>query len=126
MRSSSTTISGAQKNILAYGQHFLNINMKVTKTTVTASLNEDGILEAGTIMAADGSVAATVGNADISLATTNAFGVLVEDVDFTNSSGTEVVPVCIHGFIKDADVKFSTATNGEAKEKLSLNMIKFL
>lgn len=125
MRQSSRTIMSEQKNILVYGQHFLSINIKATKANLTASLVE-GVLPAGTLIAANGDVATTVGNADISLATTDAFGVLLEDVDFNNSKGTEILPVVIHGFIKDASVTFSTETNGEAKEKAALNMIKFL
>lgn len=125
MRQSTTNIASAQKNILAYAQHFLSVNIKATKSVITGSL-VNGVLPAGTLIAADGSVAVTTGNADITLATTNAHGVLLEDVDFNNSNGTEILPVVIHGFIKDADVAFSTATNGEAREKLALNMIKFV
>ncbi len=124
MRQSTTTISGSQKNILAYAQHFLSVNIKATKTVITASL-VNGILEAGTLIAADGSVAVTTGGTP---ATTNVFGVLLEDIDFNNSNGTEILPVVIHGFVKEASVKFAAAevTNGKAAEKAAMNMIKFL
>lgn len=127
MRQSSTTITGAQKNILVYAQHFLSVNIKATKATITASL-VNGILEAGTLIAADGSVAVTTGNADKTLATTNAYGVLLEDVDFNNSNGTEILPVIIHGFVKTALTKFSSeaTANGAYAEKLAMNMIKFI
>lgn len=130
MRQSSRTIMGEQKNILAYGQHFLSVNIKATKANLTASL-VDGILEAGTLIAANGNVATTVGavgGETPTPATTDAFGVLLNDVDFNNSKGTEILPVVIHGFVKEADVKFSAAevTGGEAVEKATLNMIKFL
>lgn len=124
MRQSTTNIASAQKNILVYAQHFLSVNIKATKTVVTASL-VNGVLEAGTIIAADGSVAVTTGGTP---ATTNAYGVLLEDVDFNNSKGTEILPVVIHGFVKEASVKFAAVgvTNGKAAEKAAMNMIKFL
>lgn len=117
MRQSSTTISAAQKNILAYAQHFLSINIKCTKANVTAKL-VNGILPAGKLIAANGNVATTTSTA------TDAIGVLLEDVDFNNSQGTEVLPVVIHGFIKTADVAFDATYS--AVEKAALNMIKFL
>jgi hypothetical protein len=51
MRQSSRTLSDGQKNILAYGQHFLNVNVKVAKANATLV---DGILPAGTIVDKDG------------------------------------------------------------------------
>lgn len=125
MRQSSTSIASAQKNILAYAQHFLSVNIKATKSIVTGSL-VDGVLPAGTLIAKTGAVATTTGNASLALATTDAYGVLLEDVDFNDSKGTEILPVVIHGFVKDDAVAFSAGTNGEAREKLDLNMIKFI
>lgn len=125
MRQSSYSIGATQKDIRALaGDHYVNINIKATKTDLTSSL-VNGILEAGTLITADGKVATTTGGTP---ATTNAYGVLFVDVDFNNSMGTEILPVCIHGFLKESAVKFSAdaVTNGKVAEKAALNMIKFL
>jgi hypothetical protein len=113
MRQSSRTLSGEQKNILAYGQHFLNVNVKVVKTAATLV---DGILPAGTIVDNAGK---SVNTAPLGA---TAFGVVYEDVDFNNSKGTEVVPVTIFGFIKTSELPAAPVT--EAKS--ALKMIQFL
>lgn len=118
MRQSSYTIGAAQKEIRSLaGDHYVSINLKVAKTDVTASL-VNGVLEAGTLIAADGKTVVTSESA------TTAYGVVFQDVDFNNSKGTEVVPVMIHGFVNSAKIKLDE-TNG-AVEKKALSMIAFL
>ncbi len=110
MKQSRTPISHSQVNILKYDQNFQNVGIKVTKTVAT--LNTDGVLVAGTIV---NSVGATVNDA-------TAYGIVYTDKDFTNSTGTEVVPVTIFGFVdsKVLPVAPSAATI------TALNLIKFL
>lgn len=115
MRQSSYSIGVAQKDIRALaGDHYVNINLKVTKSTVNAKL-VNGVLEAGTILTSAGAVSSTA---------SDAYGIVFQDVDFNNSKGTEVVPVMIHGFVKESAIKFDS-TNKDA-QKTTLNMIKFL
>lgn len=123
MKQSSYTINTAQKDIRALaGDHFININMKVTKTNVTASL-VNGILEAGTLISKDGkTVVTTAGTPN----TTTVYGIVYADVDFNNSKGTEIVPVMIHGFVKESLIKLNSTTALATTEKSALNMIAFL
>jgi hypothetical protein len=113
MRQSSRSLSGEQKNILAYGQHFLNVNVKVVKTDATLV---GGILPVGTIVDNAGK---SVNTAPLGA---TAFGVVYEDVDFNNSKGTEVVPVTIHGFIKTSELPAAPV----AEAKAALKMIQFI
>ena len=108
-RTTITPISHSQVNILEHN-HFLNTNMKITKTVTT--LNASGILPAGTIIDKTGKV----------VNDSTAFGVVYEDVDFTNSSGTEVVAVVLHGFVNSAVLPVQPL----AATITALNLIKFL
>lgn len=120
MRQSTNTIGASQKNIFAIaGDNFVNVNIKITKATVSASL-KDGILEAGTLITKAGAVATSTTSAS------DAYGVLVNDIDFNNSNGTEIGAVCIHGFIKESATKFNATAGIKAKEIETLNQIKFL
>lgn len=122
MRQSSYSVIGQQKDIRAIaGDHYTNTNIKVTKATVTAKL-VNGILPAGTRLTSTGAVATSSGTPLVS----NAFGVTFVDVDFNNSKGTEVVPVCIHGFLNKVKIKEYSGTDVTAEEITALNMIKFL
>jgi len=128
MRQSSYSIGTSQKDIRALaGEHYVNVNIKATKSDLTGAL-VNGILEAGNLITADGKVATTTGTVEGTPASTTAYGVLFVDVDFNNSKGTEILPVCIHGFLKESAVKFSadTVVDGKKAEKAALNMIKFL
>lgn len=112
MRQSTNKILGEQKNILELaGQLFQTINIKVNKSNAS-----DGKILAGTIVDKDGA------KANESHTGANAFGVVYEDVDFTNSSGTEVVPVLIFGFVKSSVLPEVPV----AEAKAALPMIKFL
>lgn len=118
MRQSSYKIEAAQKNILAIaGDHFITIPMKVTKTNVTDKLL-NGVLEAGTLLTAKGAkVTTNAGSSD-------AFGIVFTDVDFTHSKGTEVVPVLIHGVVDTKKIKLDDTNH--AKEIEVLKNIIFL
>lgn len=108
MRQSTKTILGEQKNILELaGQLFQNTNIKVAKESAT-----DGKILAGTIVDATGAKANGA----------TAFGVVYEDVDFTDSKGTEVVPVLIFGFVKSSVLPEVPTVEAKA----ALPMIKFL
>ena len=110
MRQSTTTIGSSQVNILKYNQYFLNVNLKFAKTAT--SLNDKGILPAGTIIDKTGKV----------VNDGTAYGIVYEDVNFNDSMGTEVVPVLIFGFIDTSKLPVAPADAA----KTVLNMIKFL
>lgn len=118
MRQSSYTIGAAQKDIRAIaGDHFITIPMKVAKTNVTDKL-VNGVLEAGTLLTAKGAkVTTNSGSSD-------AFGIVFTDVDFTHSKGTEVVPVLIHGVVDTKKIKLDDTNH--AKEIEVLKNIIFL
>ncbi|MGL5714189.1 MAG: hypothetical protein ACRCX2_14310 [Paraclostridium sp.] len=108
MRQSTKTIGCEQNNILELaGQLFQSTNIKIDKSKVV-----DGKILAGTI----------VDNTGAKANTANAFGLVYEDVDFTNSNGTEIVSVLIFGFVKSSALP--EAPTNEAKA--ALPMIKFL
>lgn len=118
MRQSSYTINASQKNILAIaGDHFVTIPMKITKSTVSAKLVSD-VLEAGTLLTKAGAPVVT------SSSSSDAFGIVFTDVDFTNSKGTEVVPVLIHGVVDTKKIKLDDTHH--AKEIEVLKNIIFL
>lgn len=126
MRQSSYSIGAAQKDIRALaGDHFININLKVTKTNVTSSL-VNGILEAGTLISKDGKTVVTAAGQSGAANTTTAYGIVYADVDFNNSKGTEIVPVMIHGFVKESLIKLNSTTALATTEKEALSMIAFL
>lgn len=120
MKQSSYQIGVAQKDIRALaGDHYVNVPIKVKKTNVTASL-VNGVLEAGTLITADGkTVTSTTDTSDV-------YGIVFTDVDFNNSKGTEVVPVMIHGFVNSAKINLNSTTEIATAEKAKLNMIAFL
>lgn len=122
MRQSGYSVGTKQKDIFAVaGSNFMNVNIKLTKTTVNSKL-VNGILPAGTRIAKNGSIA-TEGS---SSAASTAYGVLVNDVDFNNSKGTEIASVCIFGFLSEARINEYTSGTVSEYEKAALNMIKFL
>lgn len=120
MKQSSYTITAAQKDIRALaGDHFVNINLKVAKSNITAGL-VSGILEAGTLITNDGKSVTSTSSGS------NAYGIVYADVDFNNSKGTEVVPIMIHGFVETSKIKLNSDSEIAAKEKEQLKMISFL
>lgn len=116
MRQSNYSVGLKQKNLRAIaGDHYVNVNIKVTKSAVTAKL-VNGILPAGTVMTATGIVAGE----------DNAYGVLFADLDFNNSKGTEIASVLIHGFLNKEKVTEYAGIAPTAAQITLLNMIKFL
>ncbi len=97
---SSVLITGEQKNILD-NTHFTSVNYKIVKTDVTAQLSSN-VLLAGTILAGK--------------------GVVLNDVDFTNSHGTETVPVVQHGWVRIAAMPKAPTE----EEKATFPMIQFV
>lgn len=116
MRQSSYTIMDQQKDIRALaGQLYQNVNIKVAKSVVTSKLVK-GILPAGTI----------VNNVGAPANDGTAFGVVFNDVNFNDSKGTEILSVCIFGFLSKARIKEYTNVEPTAEAIAALNMIKFL
>ncbi|WP_143314205.1 hypothetical protein [Clostridium sp. HBUAS56017] len=120
MKQSSYTVGTQQKIIeaIANGLEW-NVNINVDKSVVEKKL-VNGILPTGTLIAKDGSVAAVVEGKS------NAYGVLVNDVDFNNSNGTEILAVCIHGCLSKAMIKKYSGYDVADVDQTALNMIKFL
>lgn len=120
MRQSSYSIGTEQKIIegIAGGLSW-NIPIKITKTAVDASLKE-GVLPCGTRIAKDGTVATTTESKS------NAYGVLVNDLDFNNSKGTEIAAVNIHGCLSKKLVEKYSGTTVSAEEIAALGMITFI
>lgn len=118
MRQSSYKIEAAQKNILAIaGDHFITIPMKVKKTDVTDVLVSN-VLEAGTLLTAKGAKVTTNG------VSSDAFGIVFTDMDFTHSKGTEVVSVLVHGVVDTKKIKLDGSNHD--KEIAALKNIIFL
>lgn len=108
-KQSSYNITGSQVNIL-HNTHFVSVNLKLAKSGLTL---KDGILKAGSIIKKDGVTA------NSSSAGAEAFGIVLKDIDFTNSHGTENVSVLIHGFVDTAAItKNAAAPVAEAKSAL--------
>lgn len=134
MKQSSYSISAAQGRLRAIaGDHFITLPIKVKKSDVSTLLDENEVLKAGTLLTADGKkITTTTGTP----ATTNAYGIVYEDVSFKGSmspdvipgNATEVVSVFLHGVVYESEVKFTadTVVNGKAAEKLALKQILFV
>ena len=71
---------GASKKILRFlaGGHYIALPMKIKKADVKAKLNADEVLEAGTLITANGRVATTTASS------TDAYGILYQDLNFKN------------------------------------------
>lgn len=110
----SNTYMGENKTILALaGELFQNINVKMKKTDLTAALNVNGILPAGTIVTRDGKYVDGVTITD-----DKAFGLVYEDVNFNGSTGTENIPVTIFGFIKESTLPKAPSTAAKSAMKM--------
>ena len=82
MKQTSYTISAAQNKLRAIaGDHFIALPIKVKKSDVTASLDVNEVLKAGTLITKDGKTITTTTGTP---ATTNAYGVVYEDVNQNN------------------------------------------
>lgn len=126
MRQNSYEIIGGQKKLrLIAGDHFISLPINVKKADVTAKLNADEVLEAGTLITKEGKAVTTTAS------TTDAYGVVYQDISFKNSmsvdsvpdNATEIVPVIVHGVLYESQVKFDK-TYAEI-EKAALKQIIF-
>jgi hypothetical protein len=134
MKQSSYSIGAAQGKLRAIaGDHFITLPIKVKKSDVLAALDSNEILKAGTLLTVEGKTVTTVTGTPT---TTNAYGVVYEDVSFKNSqspdatpgNATEVVSVFVHGVLYESEVKFSadTIVGGKSAEKAALKQILFV
>lgn len=126
MHQSSYKIGASHKKLrLIAGDHFIALPIKIKKADVKANLNSDEVLEAGTLITADGKIATTTASA------TDAYGILYQDLNFKNSTSAdgiadnacEMASVLVHGAVYESAVKLD-GTNS-AVEKKALNMIIF-
>lgn len=126
MHQSSYEVVGGQKKLrLIAGDHFISLPINVKKADVSAKLNSDEILEAGTLLTKEGKPVTTTESV------TDAYGVVYQDISFKNSvsvddvayNATEIVPVLVHGVLYESEVKFDS-TNGSV-EKAALKQIIF-
>ena len=126
MHQSSYTIGAAKKKLrLIAGDHFISLPIKIKKADVKASLNADEVLEAGTLITANGRVATTTASS------TDAYGILYQDVSFKGSMSAdgvadnayEVASIFLHGAVYESEVKLDE-TNAEI-EKKALPLIIF-
>lgn len=114
MNYSKTTIAGEQKTILA-NTHYTSINKKVAK-----SIASSGLIKAGTVINADGTVLA---NGALTEAITKpVLGIVLYEVNVTNEAGANVViPVLTHGSIVENTAKTlsgGVAYSADVKAKL--------
>lgn len=126
MHQSYYTVSGGQKKLrLIAGDHFISLPIVVKKADVKTLLNDDEVLEAGTLITSEGKPVTTTAS------TSDAYGVVYQDVNFKNSTSadgvadnaTEIVAVFVHGVLYESEVKFDS-TN-KAVEKAALKQIIF-
>ena len=126
MHQSSYTIGAAKKKLrLIAGDHFISLPIKIKKADVKTHLNADEVLEAGTLITANGRVATTTASS------TDAYGILYQDVSFKGSMSAdgvadnayEVASIFLHGAVYESEVKLDTAN--AAVEKKALPLIIF-
>ena len=126
MHQSSYEIGASKKKLrLIAGGHYIALPMKIKKADVKAKLNADGVLEAGTLITKDGKIATTTSSS------TNAYGILYQDVSFKGSMSAdgnpdnayEVASIFLHGAVYESEVKLDE-TNAEI-EKKALPLIIF-
>lgn len=126
MRQNSYEIGATKKKLrLIAGDHYVALPMKIKKADVKAKLNADEVLEAGTLITANGRVATTTASS------TDAYGILYQDVSFKGSMSAdgnpdnayEVASIFLHGAVYESEVKLDTAN--AAVEKKALPLIIF-
>lgn len=114
MNYSKQTLNGEQVNILA-NTHFTSISKKVAKSIATS-----GVIKAGTVLNADGTVLAN-GTATASI-TKAVLGVVLYEVNVANEVGDNVViPILTHGTIieeKAKELSGGVAYSADVKAKL--------
>ncbi len=116
MNYTKQTVNGEQKNILA-NTHFTAISKKVAK-----SIASSGVIKAGTVINADGTVLAN-GTLTASI-TKPVLGIVPYEINVSNEAGTNVViPVLTHGTIieeKAKELSGGVAYSADVKAKLPL------
>lgn len=126
MHQSSYEVIGGQKKLrLIAGDHFISMPINVKKADVASLLNADELLEAGTLLTVTGKTVTTTSS------TSDAFGVVYQDINFKNSvsadsnpnNATEIVPVIVHGVLYESEVKLNSTY--AAVEKAALKQILF-
>lgn len=120
MNYSKTTVMGEQKNILA-NTHYTAINKKVAK-----SIASSGVIKAGTVINADGTVLA---NGSVAEAITEpVLGMVLYEVNVSNEAGNNIViPVLTHGTIVEKVAKeLSGGVDYSADVKAKLPQILFV
>lgn len=124
MRQTSTTVYGSQEKLrLIAGDHFIALPMKIKKADVASLLNTDEVLKAGKLVTSGGKVVTTTST------TSDAYGIIYQDVNFKNSMADdngdvyEVGAVLIHGVVYESAIGLD-AING-AVEKAALKQIIF-
>lgn len=115
MKSVKKKIFAAQRDIRAVLEHFVSVNLKLKKTDVTEKLKE-GILPAGTVVDEAGKPAKGE----------TAFGIVMNDIDFNDSTGTEVASILVHGFVDKAKIQEYTGEKVADENVKALSLIKFL
>lgn len=128
MRQSSYEIYGGQKKLRAIaGDHFVPLQMKIRKGDVKALLNENEVLEAGTLITSDGKPVTS------STSGTNVYGIVYQDKSFKGSmsptvnvdDATENISVFLHGVLYEDAVKFNADKSIKEVEKAALKLIIF-
>jgi len=113
MKNSTRDIFGLSKNILREGIHFIALPVKVASSIISADVNNQKIVPAGTIITKLGALMTA---ADANAA--DAFGVLYEDLDLTG--GNETASVVVHGVVLLSQLPVAPTTAQAAAMKLVL------
>lgn len=106
---------GDTVNILA-NDHYVAMPLKIDTSET------DGIMKAGTPVAANGKKAKTTSSGEPAVQSSDAVGVLLHDVTGDNPNGT----VVIHGFIDTAKAQTYSGVTVDAATKAALPMIRFM
>ena len=123
MHQNSYEIGASKKKLrLIAGGHYIALPMKIKKADVKAKLNADEVLEAGTLITANGRVATTTASS------TDAYGILYQDVSFKGSmsadgvadNANEIASVMVHGAVYESEVKLDASNSAVEKKALPL------
>ena len=120
---SATTQATALKALLT-SDDFAIANTGAT-ITFTQKVNGVGAIPVVSTTSTTGaaSITETTAGVNPTSATTDAYGILYEDIDFNDSLGEETASICIFGFVNPKTVKFSESSVGKTAELAKLKMI---
>lgn len=110
------TAFGDTLTILAF-DHFVAMPLKIDFTEV-----EEGVVKAGTPISADGKKAKTTSSGEPAVSSSNAVGILLQDVYKDDPNGA----VVIHGFIDTTKAKNHSDVTVDEETKAALPMIRFM